>query len=247
VVSGKEAARVDDLLWFHGREEEWKHLVEVGYWQAVRPDHLEVEREMEHLDREGVRRMSPPDFYRWLHDRYFFWKYTQANRLATTRRTLEQGAAADPGLARLAAVHRRLFAVRPDRVQEALRVATAIPGLGVAGASGLLALLFPEWFGTVDQFVVAALHNVRDLPEHAMIDALYDRVVERGRTLKEEDGARLIRIMQRQAAALNTRFQSTYWTPRKVDMALWGDRTARLGLTFRPPQVRAPSESERFS
>jgi len=237
---------VDDILRFHGREEEWKHLVEVCYWKAVRPDHLEVEREMEHLDREWVRRMSPPDFYRWLHDRYFFWKYTQAKRLATTRRALEQGAKADPGLSRLADIHRRLFAVRPDRVEEALRVATAIPGLGVAGASGLLALLFPDWFGTVDRFVVAALHNVRDLPERALIDALYDRVVDRGRALKEEDGALLIRIMQRQAAALNARFHSTYWTPRKVDMALWGDRTPRFGPTCQPPQAKRPSASERF-
>jgi hypothetical protein len=53
-----------------------------------------------------------------------------------------------------------------------LRIAKEIHGLGTAGASGLLALMFPQRFGTVDQFVVKALKQVEGLPEAADIDRI---------------------------------------------------------------------------
>jgi hypothetical protein len=40
-----------------------------------------------------------------------------------------------------------------------------IRGLGIAGASGLLSVLFPEYFGTVDQFVVMSLLCINGLKE----------------------------------------------------------------------------------
>jgi len=44
----------------------------------------------------------------------------------------------------------------------ALATASRIRWLGTAGASGLLALIYPDSFGTVDQFVVKALSEVGD-------------------------------------------------------------------------------------
>jgi len=219
---------MNDALWFHGDEATWRSLVETDYWKAVKWDHQDVEQEMDALDRERIRTLTPAAFLTWLHDRYFFWKYTQPNRLATTRNSLLKYEMSDPALTQLAGIQRDLFRVRPNSIESALEVATQIPGLGVAGGSGLLAVLFPEWFGTVDQFVVKALFQVRDLPQRRAIEALHAKLFPFSgspRSLSVRDGALLIAIMQNQARALNQRFHVRYWTPRKVDMALWGDRS----------------------
>jgi len=51
-------------------------------------------------------------------------------------------------------------------------IATSIHGLGIAGASGLLTLMYPDQFGTVDQFVVKALREVEGLPQRAALERM---------------------------------------------------------------------------
>jgi hypothetical protein len=91
-----------------------------------------------------------------------------------------------------------------------------IPGLGVAGASGLLAVLRPGYFGTVDQYVVRALRDV-PIPEALDITEMNPE------SLTGLDGALLIRVLRRKAAELTNSF-GVPWTPREVDMALWAVR-----------------------
>lgn len=83
-----EAVQVDDELWFRGSEREWRDLVEHQYWAQVSARHLDVERQFEHLDPGEIESLSTDEFFSWLHDQYFYWKYTSANRLATTRAAL---------------------------------------------------------------------------------------------------------------------------------------------------------------
>jgi hypothetical protein len=90
-----------------------------------------------------------------------------------------------------------------------------ISGLGTAGASGLLALLFPSSFGTVDQFVVKSLLKVRRLAERDLLSAMTPEA------LTIVDGVVLIKIMRRKAAELRAAFGSDFWTPRKIDQVLW--------------------------
>jgi hypothetical protein len=223
---------MNDSLWFHGTEEAWRDLADRKYWATVQPSHLAVEREFERLDAETVQKMAPAQFYVWLHDKYFYWKYTAVNRLATTRKQLVAYRAEDPELSALEAVHRDWFQMDRDDIAEALQVAGRIPGLGPAGASGLLAVLFPSQFGTVDQFVVDALFHVHDLPEHDWLEPVHTRLFPKQHgephrlpgQIRAADAVMLIRILRRQASDLNDRFHSTFWTPRRVDMALWGDR-----------------------
>ena len=85
---------------------------------------------------------------------------------------------------------------------------------GTAGASGLLALLYPEAFGTVDQFIVKALREIPDLPEAAAIA----RMKPEG--LKPRDGEVLVQIMRRYAKVLTNSLGKT-WRPRDVDKVLW--------------------------
>ncbi len=69
-------------------------------------------------------------------------------------------------------VKERLFALDKDDIQKYLTTANSIRGLGTAGASGLLASLFPTHFGTVDQFAVKALVQIPELSEKDLIAAM---------------------------------------------------------------------------
>ena len=184
------------------------------YWTFVKPSNLALEKEMELLDAETVRAMNPQEWYRFLLEKYFRWKYTAPNRYASTTKKL-RSYAENNELPALHAIKERLFALDKDNIQECLALASSIRGLGTAGASGLLAVLFPAHFGTVDQFAVKALVKIPELPERDLI------AVMNPESLKLNEGAILIRIMRRKASELNRTFSSTEWTPRKVDMVLW--------------------------
>jgi hypothetical protein len=92
--------------------------------------------------------------------------------------------------------------------------AQRIKGLGIAGASGLLALLCPEKFGTVDQFLVKALQDVEGLPEAALIQRM------KPGNLLPDDGFTLISILRDKAKKLSAALGTT-WTPRMLDKVLW--------------------------
>jgi hypothetical protein len=184
------------------------------YWMFVKPSHLALEKEMDELDAEIVRKMVPKAWFEFLLEKYFRWKYTAPNRYASTAKILRTYAANNE-LGALHAIKERLFAMDRDNIQQCLAVASSIRGLGIAGASGLLAILFPAQFGTVDQFVVKALAKIPELPEKDLIAAMIPE------SLKLSDGTVLIRIMRSKADELNQISPSPKWTPRKVDMVLW--------------------------
>jgi energy-coupling factor transporter ATP-binding protein EcfA2 len=184
------------------------------YWTFVKPSNLALEKEMDRLDAETVRVMNPHEWYRFLLEKYFRWKYTAPNRYASTTKAFRKYEANDE-LSLLHGIKEQLFASDKDNIEQCLALASSIRGLGIAGASGLLAVLFPTHFGTVDQFVVKALAAIPDLPEGNLITAM-NRV-----SLKLSEGTVLIRIMRRKAAELNRALSTTEWTPRKVDMVLW--------------------------
>ena len=169
---------------------------------------------MDQLDAEAVRKMDPDSWYRFLLEKYFRWKYTAPNRYASTTKILRTYASNNELLV-LHAIKERLFARDKNNIEQCLAVACSIRGLGTAGASGLLAILFPAYFGTVDQFAVKALLKIPDLPESQQVAAM------RPEYLTQDEGTLLIRIMKRKAAELNRSFSTNFWTPRKVDMILW--------------------------
>src|SRR5205807_1354371 len=82
----------------------------------------------------------------------------------------------------------QLLRADPSDAQAAVELASRIPGLGTAGASGLLALMYPQSFGTVDQFVVKAL---RQIPEFGANPA-FAKMNPQGLTSRDADF--LIRI-----------------------------------------------------
>lgn len=200
-------------LWHSGDPRVWDDAL-TRYWDFVTPANVELERRMEILDVERIRGLDARAWYDFLMNEYFRWKYTAPNRYASTTKHLRQYA--DSGdLAALARIKDRLFAFDLNDMKAGLSIATAIRGLGPAGASGLLAVMFPVAFGTADQFVVKALRSVPDLPESPVVAKM------KPDQLTLQDAAVLIAIMRRKAVQNDQAFRTSRWTPRMVDKVLW--------------------------
>lgn len=198
-------------LWNCGSEEDW--IVALSNYNALYRD-KELEQFMSDLAPSDVERMSASEFYEFLHDKYFVWKYTAKNRLKTTRNHLEKYRDLDC-MEELEEIHRAIFNIDLNQTKELLSTVSRIRGLSTAGASGLLSVLFPSHYGTVDQFVVKSLRNIDNLPEHQKLMRMNPE------SLSIRDGVLLEQVLRMKANDLNSRFQSTMWTPRKIDMVLW--------------------------
>ena len=200
-------------LWYSGAESDWKSALG-KYYDKLGQEQAVIENYFDRLDLAEVEAMNSEAFYDFLYNRYFVWKYTQKNRLATTRgclrRYLDNGE-----LSKLESIKERLFSASRLDIEKCLGVAEEIYGLGTAGASGLLSVLFPESFGTVDQFVVKSLCKI----EHPVYNEVLRRMNPDG--LKKSDGVILVNIMREKSSELNLKFNTAFWTPRKMDMILW--------------------------
>ena len=202
-----------DELWNSSDSQLWKKALH-SYWEYVKPSNLALERKLEQLDLAYLRTLDARGWYDFLRDQYFRWKFTASNRYVTTtnrlRRYIEDGS-----LDELHNIKLQLLSLNPADIAAGLNRADEIRGLGIAGASGLLALMYPRFFGTVDQFAVKALREVKALPEANMLKEMNEE------SLKDKDGVILIRVMQRKAAEINRLFRTEEWTPRKIDKILW--------------------------
>ena len=200
-------------LWNHGAENAWREALD-HYYNSLKDDEQAIDSYMENISSEEIAQLPVDAFYAFLHDKYFVWKYTAKNRLATTRRYLERYVNENK-LSELADIQKRLFSADRSDIEKCLRIASEIRGLGPAGASGLLSVLFPESFGTIDQYVVKALNEVEQFPYAAELAKMNPD------SLSIKNGVLLIRILREQASSLNAKFDTDFWTPRKIDMVLW--------------------------
>jgi len=204
-------------FWNSNNGQQWKAKLN-DYWSFVKPENYKLEKKMDCLDSNKIKAMSASQFYQFLNEEYYVWKYTAKNRLATTRNSLQKYIIQED-MYELEAIHKKMFSFDLNDAAKGLSIALKIRGLGTAGASGLLALLYPEYFGTVDQFVVKALNTVENLSQKNNVM----RINPDG--IKLEEAALLIQIMREKAKELNSVNNTSFWTPRKIDMVLlWVDR-----------------------
>lgn len=200
-------------LWHSTDAAAWEQALQ-RYWNFVQPRNLELERELDTLDVKRIEGLSPQGWYDFLHDEYFRWKYTAPNRYATTTMHLKKYIDADE-LDVLESLRKQILCLDRSDVRLALTTAKKIRGLGTAGASGFLSLLFPNHFATADQFVVKALRLVSDLPEASAILKMKEE------NLSVTNGVLITNILRQKSRENNRVFGSTTWTPRKIDMVLW--------------------------
>lgn len=202
-----------DQLWTTSNPVHWANAM-ARYWDLLLPSHVQLERDLEGLKVARLEAMDAQEWYDFLLYEYFKWKYTAANRYATTTNQLKRYVK-DSELSKLLNIKERLLSFDTTDISRGLKIAAEIRGLGTAGASGLLALLYPQEFGTIDQFVVKALRDVPDLPEAAELMQM------KPEGLTHRNGLILIDIMTRKAKQNNNAFGVSDWTPRKIDKVLW--------------------------
>ena len=203
-------------LWINGSSEDWRAALNHYYNQPSVKRHIDLENKMNHLDPETIKKLDPVAFYEFLYNEYYVWKYTANNRLVTTRKQLEKHKDDITALGRIQANIFKAFEIDPETTELLFCSTQQIHGLGTAGASGLLSILFPKYYGTVDQFLVFALQKIGSLPEHEKLQRIKDP-----ENLKVQDGVLLENVLRNMAEKLNDKFGASHWTPRKVDMVLW--------------------------
>lgn len=87
--------------------------------------------------------------------------------------------------------------------------------------------MYPEYFGTVDEFLILALASVDGLPEQSQLQELARRIEESKKphgkpfSIDLRVGVMLINIMRKKATENNQWFQTSFWTPRQIDKVLW--------------------------
>lgn len=202
-----------DYLWKQGSESDWLNALE-HYYLKLSDKARTLDAYLETIRAEEVQAMSVEDFYSFLHDKYYVWKYT-GSYLPRRQRDMQKYVAQN-NLNELSEIKYRLFVADRNDIDACLQIAMRIHGLGVAGASGLLSILFPENFGTVDKFLIIALSKISDWE--------YENELARinpNDAISRKNGVFLIKLLQGKAAELNKAFGTDFWTPRKIDMVLW--------------------------
>lgn len=200
-------------LWHSTDPQAWEESLN-RYWQFVRPSHLSLERQLDNLALSRIAQLDEQGWYNFLLNEFFRWKYTAPNRFATTTRSLRQYMeSGDLGV--LHRIKEQLLTLDQTDIRAALVIASQIKGLGTAGASGLLALMYPGAFATVDQFLVKALQEIPGLSSAEALATMNPLQLSIG------DGVLLIEILRDKAVENNRLFNVTCWTPRKIDKILW--------------------------
>ena len=210
-------------LWRSQDPSEWDYCEGELYDAHVKKENRAIELELERPGlRERIARMDAAQFHTFLRDEYFPWKFTFGPERAGNLKWLAQHVS-NGTMDRVERVRRRLVNRGDDSTGAPIEMMMGehggIHGLAVAGASGLLALVYPEEFGTVDVKLTQALQQV-GLPQVARINP---------KAIHVEDAVVMIEIMQVKALELNRTFGVSKWTPRLIDRVLWaqgGKRTA---------------------
>lgn len=214
-----------DELWNSSDSKSWNEALQ-RYWEFVKPANRALERKLEKLDFDDLRLLDSKGWFDFLRDQYFRWRYTDKKWYATTTRYLHRYVE-DGSLDELHNIKRQLLSLNLTDIGSALNKAKEIRGLGTPGASGLLALMYPRLFGTVDQFVVKALRNVKALPEAGILGRMNEN------SLTIQDGVILIQVLQRKAAVINRLFGTEEWTPRLLGSV--------IGVSVRFPSSAKPA------
>lgn len=207
-----------DKLWALHDENEWLDALN-RYWvnPAVRKNR-DIEQFMHKVDLEYVQRLDIQEWYDFL-NKYFHWKYT-GNHLCERLTDLDKNS-----FEHLFSVKRSLVAIDELDLEDSRKClnlvkSPGIRGLDYPGASGLLALIFKEWFGTVDRCVLESLSKIESLLEKQRIGEIRAGVKTK-KDWRESDAVLVIDIMRRKAVQLNAWFGTNRWTPHQIATILW--------------------------
>ena len=129
-------------LWYSSSSSAWEQALQ-RYWHFVKERNVELERALNALDLKRLQRFTAQEWYDFLRDEYFRWKYTADNRYATTTSQVRKYVEANE-LSELDSIRKKLLILNPSDIRLGLSTATEIKGLGIAGASGLTFIDVPR-------------------------------------------------------------------------------------------------------
>jgi hypothetical protein len=206
-------------LWNHPKSEGcWKDAL-WRYDEIVLRLSLEqraIEQKIAALDYKKIKNVCSTvrKFYKFLYTDYFPWIFMHPHRIASTRKELRKYDS-ENFLAELNDIRKELFSPLFDvnDISKGLRAAMKIRGLGPTGASGLLAVLFPDYYATVSRGVVFSFQQIKFRNA--------ERVQEiNPKQIRPKDAVVLIELMKEKSVQLNKANSTDFWTPRKIDMVL---------------------------
>ena len=212
-------------LWESQDENNWIDALDRSWANPTVSKSRDTEPFMHKVELEYIQRLDMQEWYDFL-NKYFRWKFTD-NHLHERLMDLDKNS-----FEHLFSVKGSLLALdKLDLVdsRKCLNLVRSprIRGLDYPGASGLLALIFEEWYGTVDRCVLESLRRIESLPEKPRIGEIR-AWVKIQKDWRESDAVLIIDIMRRKAAQLNRWFGTNKWTPRRIAMILWtSNRTVR--------------------
>ncbi len=201
-------------LWYSEDETLWKYYLEQYKKRINKSNQIKFDRYLEKLEEEMLEKFSPEKWYDFLLNFYFKWKYTQVNRYISLTNHIKKYKR-ENNLEELNAIKTEFLLADKTKLKESLEILCKIHGLGPSGASGLLALLYPTLYGTIDQFVIKSLQQLDDFPELKFINPDNPSV---------EVVVFIIEKLQKKAEDMNRLFKTNFWTPRKLDKVMWASR-----------------------
>ena len=212
-------------LWNNEDVSMWFRAID-AYYKSPNVDET-FERKMEKISLfiEDIRKMNGEDFYKFLYDDYFRWKFSDCRYLKVNRGELEKYRSI--GMDELCNIKDEIFELwdeDQENTKALIKTAIKIKGLYVAGGSGLLSMLFPDHYGTVDQFAVKSLKMIDELSCNTQLKKITPTA------LGIKNCVFLENIYRNKAKELNHKFRTSYWTPRKIDMVLWVFRDGECAL-----------------
>lgn len=203
-------------IWNSKEQNVWESALQ-NYSAAVKRNAIQTEEKLNSMITDDFRKMSGQDFYRFLVHDYALWKYTDCRIRSRVQHSIEEfhQAYTDYEFKR---VLDGIFSISPQDIYLHLANITRITGLGVAGSSSVLALVLPQYFGTVDRFAVQNLQKVYD------VNSYYGKKLQKTdpQNISAYDAVTIIRIYCEKAEELSRIFGIS-WTPRMIDMVLWSN------------------------
>jgi hypothetical protein len=200
------------LDWDSKIESEWDEALDKYNNYLTSPEKSSRDARVTITNAYTVSLFTTEEFFKYLHDEFFVWKYTAKNRLATARSNLKKMALNDLTLIKEALTNPSL------NDEELLDAGLKIKGLGCAGATALLSTLYPNRFGTVDQFVIKCLQKADSLSNNHLIAAINPD------SIKKNEALYVLKLIRDKADELNGIFSKKSWSPRTVDKAVWAAR-----------------------
>lgn len=214
-------------VWYSKDEIIWNKALD-EYWNRVKEDNksqLDVEYKIDKIKADDIKALSLDGFYSFITKDYFRWKFNPRD-CKSFQKKFYTYYVEGKRLCLLEEIKNKLFSFDVTNIRQGLEIVTEIHCMRVIAGSGLLAVLFPDYYGTIDQFVIKSLLQIDGLQEHKRIL----NINQSAPTIN--DGIFLIELMTQKATELNKLFRKNSWRPRDIDKVLWALREDEKALPF---------------